>query len=101
MSLKVISAKERTKDATADDIRFTAKGDTLYAIALGWPDDGILRIKSLGVNSALSKGNISNIKLLGSKAKIKWNNNLESLEVHLPSQKPCDHAFVLVLTRDL
>jgi alpha-L-fucosidase len=25
---------------TAQDIRFTTKGKTLYAIALGWPDDG-------------------------------------------------------------
>ena len=27
---------------TADDIRFTTKGPTLYAIALGWPKDGRL-----------------------------------------------------------
>ena len=32
---------------TAKDIRFTTKGKTLYAIALGWPDDGKMTIKSL------------------------------------------------------
>src|SRR5476651_2496400 len=32
---------------SAKDIRFTTKGKTLYAIALGWPDDGKMIIKSL------------------------------------------------------
>jgi len=32
---------------TARDIRFTTKGKTLYAIALGWPDDGKVVIQSL------------------------------------------------------
>ena len=42
------TAKDSAKNAprgigpehTAKDIRFTTKGDTLYAIALGWPADG-------------------------------------------------------------
>jgi alpha-L-fucosidase len=32
---------------TAEDIRFTQKGDVLYAIALQWPDNGKLVVKSL------------------------------------------------------
>src|SRR5215472_14560703 len=32
---------------TAQDIRFTSKGDALYAIALGWPEDGQLVIHTL------------------------------------------------------
>ncbi len=31
----------------AREIRFTTKGGTLYAIALGWPADGKLVVKSL------------------------------------------------------
>ena len=88
-------SERKNKDATANDIRFTAKGDTLYAIALGWPNDGIIRIKTLGANSEHGKGNISNITLLGSKAKIKWNKTTDNLVIHLPEKKPCDHAFVL------
>ena len=30
----------KNKPFTAQDIRFTTKGNTLYAIAMGWPDDG-------------------------------------------------------------
>ena len=32
----------------AREIRFTTKGATLYAIALGWPEDGKLVVRSLG-----------------------------------------------------
>ncbi len=34
------------------DIRFTTKGQTLYAFAMGWPDDGRLVIKSLAKSVA-------------------------------------------------
>lgn len=37
-----------TKGYTAQDIRFTTKGDALYAIAMEWPGDGKLTLKSLG-----------------------------------------------------
>jgi alpha-L-fucosidase len=38
------------------DIRFTTKGDALYAIALAWPEDGKLVIKSLASNFAILSG---------------------------------------------
>ena len=35
------SMNEQTQTAyTAEDIRFTTRGATLYAIALGWPESG-------------------------------------------------------------
>ena len=58
---------------TAQDIRFTAKGDRLYAIILAWPEDGRITVKSLGEGSALSKLKIKTVELAGSKAKLKWN----------------------------
>src|SRR5262249_27345092 len=36
----------------ADDIRFTSKANTLYAICLGWPGESVV-IKSLGSGSAI------------------------------------------------
>ena len=32
---------------TAEDIRFVSKGESLYAIAMAWPEDRRLRIKAL------------------------------------------------------
>ena len=46
---------------TAKDIRFTTKGEVLYAIALGWPEDRKLVVKSL----AKLAGAISAVSLLG------------------------------------
>jgi len=84
-----------SKPFTGEDIRFTAKGDTLYAIALAWPESGKLKIKSLATGSALTQREIKTVELLGSKAKLKWTRNAGGLTVELPAQKPCNHAFAL------
>jgi len=90
-------SERKNKDATSRDIRFTIKGDTLYAIVLGWPEDGIVRIKSLGTESTPNQDDISSIRLLGSKAVIKWKRTSENIEVCLPDEKPCQYAFVLAI----
>jgi alpha-L-fucosidase len=79
----------------AQDIRFTSKGDTLYAIALAWPEDGNLVIKSLGANSRFSKPEIKTVQLLGSKTALKWSRDGNGLHIRLPVKKPCDYAFAL------
>ena len=84
-----------SKPFTGEDIRFTAKGDTLYAIALAWPENGRLTIKSLATTSPLTQREIKSVALLGSKAKLKWTRNAGGLIVELPAQKPCEHAFAL------
>lgn len=82
-----------SKPFTGEDIRFTAKGKTLYAIALAWPENGRLTIKSLATASPLTKREIKSVTLLGSKAKLKWTRSADGLTVELPAQKPCEHAF--------
>jgi alpha-L-fucosidase len=84
-----------TSGYTAQDIRFTAKGDTLYAIALAWPEDGKLTIKSLASGSELTKRDIKTVQMLGSKAKVKWTRSAEGLIVEMPNQKPGNYAFAL------
>jgi alpha-L-fucosidase len=76
---------------TARDIRFTQSKDgrTLYAIALGWPDDGRLVVRSL----ATSAGKIAGVALLGHAGKLDWQQTTEGLVVKLPSQKPCELAY--------
>ena len=84
-----------TSGYTAQDIRFTAKGDTLYAIALAWPEDGKLTIKSLASGSELTKRHIKTVRMLGSKAKVEWTRSVEGLIVEMPNEKPGDYAFAL------
>jgi alpha-L-fucosidase len=84
-----------TSGYTSEDIRFTAKGDTLYAIALAWPEDGKLSIKSLAAGSQLTKREIKTVQMLGSKAKVKWSRRAAGLIVELPNEKPSGYPLAL------
>jgi len=84
-----------TSGYTAQDIRFTAKGNTLYAIALAWPEDGKLSIKSLASGSELTKREIKTVQMLGSKAQVKWTRSAEGLIVELPNEKPSGYPVAL------
>lgn len=79
---------------TARDIRFSTKGDALYALVLGWPDDGRLRIRAL----ATSAGKIASVELLGASGELDWSQQDNGLRVTLPKKKPCDHAYALKIT---
>ena len=78
----------------ASDIRFTTKGGTLYAIALGWPADGKLLVKSL----ATPAGEITGVTLLGSKSKLNWKQTSEGLVVTLPAERISEFTAALKVT---
>ena len=82
---------------TGEDLRFTANGDTLYAIALDWPE-GELRVKSLGRNSGLLEGEINRVSLLGSDVSLEWAREADALVVRLPEERPCEHAYAFRIT---
>jgi alpha-L-fucosidase len=88
---KGASFNEGNLKYTAKDIRFTTKGDTLYALALGWPEDGRLVVKSL----ATPAGKVSSVALLGNAGNLEWKQTDEGLVVTMPAQKPCEHVFAL------
>ena len=77
------------------DIRFTSRGDVLYAIALAWPDDGTLVIKSLASDSPHYRGPIARVGLLGSESSLPWSRDQDGMAVSLPQEAPCDYAYVL------
>lgn len=90
---EVVDARKRA--FTAEDIRFTTKGDTLYAIVLAWPEDRKLLIKSLPAKSE----RVSEVDLLGDDSDLQWRQTTAGLEVVLPVEKPCDHAFSLKIIK--
>jgi alpha-L-fucosidase len=77
---------------TADDFRFTTKGKMLYAIALAWPQDRKLVVKSLASHR------VRRVELLGSESRLKWAITPEGLVVTLPENSPCDFAVSLKIT---
>ncbi|HUA68927.1 MAG TPA: alpha-L-fucosidase, partial [Candidatus Saccharimonadales bacterium] len=82
---------------TAEDFRFTIKSNTLYAIELGWPTNG-LSIKSLGKSAKLLDWKIRSIKLLGSREKIRWKQIDDALIITQPKHEPNDFAVAYKIT---
>jgi alpha-L-fucosidase len=87
--------ERNTRPYTAEDIRFTAKGDLLYAIALAWPADGKLTIRTLAAGSAGYPREIGRVQLLGSNGALPFTREAGGLVVTLPREKPNEYAFAL------
>jgi alpha-L-fucosidase len=77
-------SESATQPFTAEDIRFTTKAGVLYAIALGWPKDGVLRIAALAQDSALVPGVIERVEALGAPTSLPFTRSRKALEVRLP-----------------
>ena len=74
------------KKANAKEIRFTQTKKNLYAIPLGWPEDGKLIIRSLANGSRWHNAKIKKVMLLGY-GKVEFERTAEGLEVTLPAEK--------------
>ena len=84
----------KNSEAVAQDIRFTQKNGQLYAIALDWPEDGKLTIKTLKKGNPYIN-NFESVSMLGCNDNLEFNQSDEGLVVTFPTEKPCDYAFVL------
>ena len=82
----------------AREIRFTTKGATLYAIALGWPEDGKLVVRSLAKPAGENVNNITDVSLLGIDGKVEWQQTPEGLVVTLPAKKISEFTAALKIT---
>jgi alpha-L-fucosidase len=80
-----------TATYTAEDFRFTAKGNTLYAIELGWPSGAEAVIHTLG--TAVGAQKIGVVSLLGSDAKLQFQQRPDGLHIQLPTQDPGKYAY--------
>lgn len=76
---------------TAQDIRFTTRAGTLYALALDWPDDGVVCIRSLG-RGALGGRTVERVEMVGADAPLAFRQSDDELILTLPDQRPT--AFV-------
>jgi len=83
---------------TSEDMRFTVKDGRLYAIALGWPEDGKLRIKTLARGSRYMPGEITKVEMLGSDAPLKFERSADALVVTVPAQRPNEIAYGFRIT---
>jgi alpha-L-fucosidase len=76
---------------TAEDVRYTIKGKTLYAFVMGWPGAQAV-IPSLATTAKQSVGKIQHVELLGA-GKMKFTQDETALTVQLPEKQPSEHAI--------
>jgi len=82
---------KESAEYTAEDIRFTTKGDTLYAITLGEPR-GRVTITSLGRGAGHERRAVQSVRLLSVAQPLKFQQTDATLVIDLPGRLPTRHA---------
>lgn len=86
--------KEGAIPYTAQDMRFTTRGETLYAILLEWPGNGgDITIHSLTPDQA--PNGIASVTLLGCEGELAYSLGADGLRVTMPDTSPGKHAYAL------
>jgi alpha-L-fucosidase len=85
-----------TKPYTAEDFRFTTKGDALYAIELSWPKGGEAVIHAL--DSGVGTREIASVDLLGSTAPLTFQQKPDGLHIHVPAKPVGQYAYAYRIT---
>ena len=76
--------ENKQPDLTAEDVRFTSKGKTLYAFVMGIPVKEFL-IKPLGSDGPDQPGKILDVQLLGHHEKLQWKQEKQGLKIKNPA----------------
>ena len=88
---------------TPEDIRFTCKGSAVYAIVLRWPEDGVVRVRSLAEGDPehlpVYHGLVKDVRVLGFDDQPRWERTHDALVVHGPAIET-DSPVVLRCTVD-
>lgn len=76
------------RTVTAKDIRFTRNklNNVIYAIALGWPTEPMV-IQALGHSAPTQPGQVAQVELLGTGARVIWKQMAAGLRVELPAER--------------
>jgi alpha-L-fucosidase len=80
-----------TKPYTAEDFRFTTKGDALYAIELAWPKDDEAVIHSLA--SGVGTRAVASVELLGTSQPLTFQQQPDGLHIHVPAEPTGQYAY--------
>lgn len=85
---------------TNKDIRYTSKGNNIYATIFGWPDGGSVLLESFAKNNLAGDLEIKEIKLLGYDGQISWEMTGDGLLINLPPAKTDEMAIVFELNTE-
>ena len=82
---------------TPQDVRFTIKADTLYAIFMGCPK-AVGTIASLRKGAGIFSGAVSSVQLLGWGGSLRWTQDESGLHVPMPARPFSAMGVVLKIT---
>ncbi len=85
---------ELMQPLSAQDIRYTTKGNVIYAFCLGLPQT---EIKMTALAAVASQ--IASIQLLGSSDKIDWKATPGAVAIQPCAKWPCQYAVCYKITR--
>jgi alpha-L-fucosidase len=84
---------------SAKDVRFTAKGNILYAFFMAWPEDGKVTLTTLAKGSESYPQDIARVELLGGeKVPLKFDRDESGLIANLPQERPNEFAYALKIS---
>jgi alpha-L-fucosidase len=89
--------EDKQSDLTSEDVRFTAKGSTVYAFVQGRPEKEAV-VQALGLASPQQPGKILKVELLGNKGDVNWKQDDAALKVEMPAEKLSDIGITLKVT---
>jgi alpha-L-fucosidase len=92
---------QETSAYTAEDFRFTAKGNAIYAIELAKPSGREAVIRALGISAAQTAA-VESVTLLGADGALSFKRQPDGLHIQLPSAIPGRYAcaFRIVIASD-
>jgi len=92
--------ENQVAELTSMDVRFTTKGNLLYAFVQGWPDNKTAVVQSLATTSPQMPGKIANVQMLGYDGNLQFTQDEKGLSVTLPDTKPdgADIGITLKIT---
>jgi len=90
--------EKNRKDLTAEDLRFTTKGRTLYAFSMGWPQQPLV-IQPLATTGPHGVGKITSVELLGHGGPLAFTHDQAGLTIQVPAgPSPSEHAVAFKVT---
>ncbi|MDN5213124.1 alpha-L-fucosidase [Fulvivirgaceae bacterium BMA12] len=79
-------------DFKTGDIRYTQKGQNIYAFLLKWPENQTIRLKAFDPEMHIVQEKVTAVEIMGHKKPLKYRISEEGLIIELPKQNPVKHV---------
>ncbi|WP_075601582.1 alpha-L-fucosidase [Saccharicrinis aurantiacus] len=90
----VLHGNMKDKGFTADDVRYTQKGQTIYAFLLEWEEGKeTLSLSALGSENRVINDAIKSVSIMGYDETINWIQKDNELIIQLPKERPVKNAI--------